>query len=179
MVGASYDFGGGFTAAIGYAGDETSLMTKEGVDAYGANIAYTADTYGVSVTYGQLERSTTEDSYTALNAYYLFDNGMSISAGYEVGSLGDKAAAVDETLAYFVGVEFGEVGPGTFGAAAGTKGSMTEVASNITEEMMYEAYYSYPVNDGMTITPLIYLKENATAGTPDETGLMVKTSFSF
>ena len=179
MVGASYDFGSGFTAAIGYAGDETSLMTKEGVDAYGANIAYTADTYGVSVTYGQLERSTTEDSYTALNAYYLFDNGMSISAGYEVGSLGDKAASVDETLAYFVGVEFGEVGPGTFGAAAGTKGSLTEVASNITEEMMYEAYYSYPVNDGMTITPLLYLKENATAGTPDETGMMVKTSFSF
>ena len=44
---------------------------------------------------------------------------------------------------------------------------------------MYEAYYSYPVNDGMTITPLIYMKEKIAAGTPDETGVMVKTSFSF
>ena len=113
-----------------------------------------------------------------LNAYYSFDNGMSLSAGYEVGSLGGKAASVDETLAYFIGIS-GAVGAGELGAAMGTTGSMTEVASNITEEMMYEAYYSYPVNDGMTITPLIYLKENATAGTPDETGLMVKTSFSF
>ena len=43
---------------------------------------------------------------------------------------------------------------------------------------MYEAFYSYPVNDSMTITPAIYVKE--TAGTADdETGLFVKTSFSF
>ena len=47
------------------------------------------------------------------------------------------------------------------------------------EEHMYEAYYSYPVNDGMTITPLVYIKEQATSGTPDQTGIMVKTSFSF
>ena len=44
---------------------------------------------------------------------------------------------------------------------------------------MYEAYYAYPVNDGMTITPLIFVKENATAGSDDTTGVMVKTSFSF
>ena len=109
-------------------------MTKGGVDAYGANLAYTADTYGVSLTYGLLERSTTEDTYTAINAYYSFDNGVSISAGYEVGSLGDKAATVDETLAYFLGIS-GEVGPGEFGAAVGTAGAMTEVAGNITEEL--------------------------------------------
>ena len=44
---------------------------------------------------------------------------------------------------------------------------------------MYEAYYSYPLNDGMTITPLIFVKEDATAGDADKTGVMVKTSFSF
>ena len=43
---------------------------------------------------------------------------------------------------------------------------------------MYEAYYSYPINDGMTVTPLIYTKDMAT-GTDDQTGIMVKTSFSF
>jgi hypothetical protein len=43
---------------------------------------------------------------------------------------------------------------------------------------MYEAFYEYPVNDGMTITPLVFVKEMAT-GTDDETGVMVKTSFSF
>ena len=44
---------------------------------------------------------------------------------------------------------------------------------------MYEVYYSYPVNDGMTITPLVYIKEQAATTTPDQTGVMVKTSFSF
>ena len=45
--------------------------------------------------------------------------------------------------------------------------------------MMYEAYYAYPVNDGMTITPLIYSVEGVDADDSDETGIMVKTSFSF
>ena len=44
---------------------------------------------------------------------------------------------------------------------------------------MYEAYYSYPLNDGMTITPLVFVKENATSGLDNTTGVMVKTSFSF
>ena len=44
---------------------------------------------------------------------------------------------------------------------------------------MYEAYYDYPINDGMTITPLIYVKDVSTVNTDDTTGVMVKTSFSF
>jgi len=43
---------------------------------------------------------------------------------------------------------------------------------------MYEAFYSYELNDGMTITPLFYAKEQA-PGKADTTGVMVKTSFSF
>ena len=40
---------------------------------------------------------------------------------------------------------------------------------------MYEVFYSYPVNDFMTITPAAYVAEGVT----DETGIMVKTSFAF
>ena len=76
MAGAEYDFGNGFTAAIGYAGNETGLMTKENVDGYGANVAYSADNYGLSVTYGSLESGVNENVYTALNGYYSFDNGL-------------------------------------------------------------------------------------------------------
>ena len=43
---------------------------------------------------------------------------------------------------------------------------------------MYEVFYTYPVNDSMTITPAIYSKETAGAA-DDETGIMVETSFSF
>ena len=41
MAGASYDFDNGFTAAVGYAGPETGIMTEESSDAYGVNVAYT------------------------------------------------------------------------------------------------------------------------------------------
>jgi len=183
-VGAAYDFDNGFTAAVGYAGPETDIMSKEGADAWGANVAYTADSYGVSVTYGHVDSltagSTTvpdgeKDAYTAFNAYYSFDNGVSISGGYEFGDIGGALATQDESINYFVGVS-APVGPGELGGAFGTSGGQIEGQD---EELMYEAYYSYPVNDGMTITPLLYVKEQATANVPDQTGVMVKTSFSF
>ena len=180
MAGAAYDFGNGITAAVGYAGPETGIMTDESLDAYGANVAYTADNYGVSVTYGNVESTAIVaagevDTFIALNGYYTFDNGLSISAGYELGDLGGATPATDESVNYFVGLN-GEVGAGELGAALGTSGGQRE---GTDEELMYEVYYSYPVNDGMTITPLLYVKEQATAGSSDLTGIMVKTSFSF
>ena len=184
MVGAAYDFENNWTAAVGYAGPETDIMTREGVDAFGANLAYSADNYGVSVTYGSVDSATTAggstpdgevDSYTAFNGYYTFDSGLSVSAGYEFGDIGGAAATADESINYFAGISF-PAGEGELGAAFGTSGGQIEGQD---EELMYEAYYSYPVNDGMTITPLVFVKEKAAAGNPDQTGVMVKTSFSF
>ena len=180
-VGASYDFGSGFTAAVGYAAGETDmgtgLMTKETLDAYGFNAAYSTDTYGVSLTYGLVETSSVyEDTFTAINAYYAPEGFPSISVGYEVGEDGSEPSAEDGLDSYFLGLTWDEVGPGSAGVAFGTKSPTTEDGS---EELMYEAYYSYPLNDGMTITPLVFVKENSTTGVDDETGLMVKTSFSF
>jgi hypothetical protein len=177
-VGAAYDFGNGFSTAAGAQFTETGIATKENADSYALNLAYSSDNYGVSVTYANVERTTFNDTFTALNGYYSFDNGLNISAGYEVGDLDGAAATADETEAYFFGVN-GEVGPGELGAAVGTYGKMTEAAGVIPERMMYEAYYAYPVNDGMTITPLIYTVEGENAADSDETGMMVKASFSF
>ena len=177
-MGAAYDFGNGFTTAFGAQFTETGIATDENNDSYALNGAYTGDNYGVSVTYANVEDGNDNDTYTALNGYYSFDNGLNISAGYEIGDLDNALAAVDETEAYFVGIN-GEVGPGELGAAIGTFGVQTEVAGSIPDRMMYEAYYAYPVNDGMTITPLVYTIEGADDADADETGIMVKTSFSF
>jgi hypothetical protein len=180
-VGAAYDFDNGFTTAFGAQFVETGIATKGNADSYALNLAYTTDSYGTSITYAVVEDGTGNDTYTALNGYYSFDSGLNISAGYELGSLDGHVAAADETEAYFIGVN-GEVGPGELGAAVGTYGKMTEASGTIPERMMYEVYYSYAVNDGMTITPLIYTVEGGAVGVSgdkDETGVMVKTSFSF
>ena len=44
--------------------------------------------------------------------------------------------------------------------------------------MTYEASYSYPVNDAITITPGIFMEETG-PGVDDKTGIIVKSSFSF
>jgi len=176
--GAAYDFGNGFSTAAGAQFTETGIATDETDDSYALNVAYIADSYGVSLTYANVEATAKNNTYTALNGYYSFNNGLNISAGYEVGDIDNAAAAVDETEAYFIGIN-GEVGPGELGAALGTYGVMEESGGVIPERMMYEVYYSYALNDGMTITPLIYTVEGENAADSDETGIMVKTSFSF
>ena len=180
-LGASYDIGAGFSAAVGFQFTETGIATEENADKYALNFAYDKGSYGASLTYAAYENGAAHtDSYTALNGYYVFDSGLSISAGYEVGALQNAASdGEDETLSYFVGAET-EFGPGTIGAAYGTYGTMTEASDVIPDRMMYEIYYSYEVNDGMTITPLLYTVEAESATSDkDETGIMVKTSFSF
>ena len=109
-IGAAYDFDNGFTAAAGAQFVETGIATEGNDDSYALNLAYTADSYGVSVTYANVESGTNDNTYTALNGYYSFDNGLNISAGYEIGDLDNAAATADETEAYFLGVN-GEVGP--------------------------------------------------------------------
>jgi len=184
-AGASYDFGNGFTAAVGYAGatEDTGIMTEETLDAYGLNAAYTGDNYGLSATYGVIESTAgdpavlddNEDSYLALNAYYTPEGNLpSVSIGYEIGDDGSKTS-LEEITSFFLGLQWDEVGPGSAGLAMGHSGTV----EGTEEEYMYEAYYSYPVNDGMTITPVVYIKESATSGQDDATGVLVKTSFSF
>jgi len=172
-AGASYDFGNGFILAAGYEGQgdtASGLFTKEGTDAYGGQLSYSSDAYGVSVTYADIE-GTTDTKYWGLNGYFTPSETSlpSISIGYEVGN----PQSGEDTTGWFAGFQWDEVGPGSLGAAVGTQGG---VAENADEPLMYEAYYSYPVNDGMTITPLVYVQED---GTEDKWGTMVKTSFSF
>ena len=179
-VGASYDFGNGLTAAFGAqteAGANAGAFTEESGDSFALNAAYTADSYGISLTYASVENDglTDENAFTALNAYYTPEGSLpSISVGYEIGDLGGAAAGADEQASFMVGLTWDEVGPGSAGVALGHSNT-----NESGEELyQYEAYYEYPVNDSMTITPLIYTLD-AAGDADDTTGMMVKTSFSF
>ena len=187
MAGLAYDFGNGLTAALGYAGNENDVANDEGIDGYGFNVAYTGDNYGLSFTYGALEDGASipatqdnmgVDSYYAINAYYTPDaEGLpSISVGYEVGEDESVVGNADGLTNFFVGLGWDEVGPGELGIAMGTR---VDTVEDTDAQYQYEAYYAYPINDGMTITPLIFVQDVSAANTDDTTGVMVKTSFSF
>ena len=177
-IGASYDFGGGFTAAVGAQTANTSVFTDESSDAYAFNAAYIQDSYGLSLTYGVVENAglTDENKFTALNAYYTPESSglPSISVGYEVGDLGGEAAGADEQSSFMLGLTWDEIGPGSAGVALGHSNTV----ENADELYKYEAYYDYPINDGMVVTPLIFTQDGA-GNTDDTTGMMVKTTFTF
>jgi len=183
-AGASYEFADGFAVAVGYTGDGTSsngIMTAEGSDTFGGQLSYAADSFGASLTYANVENFDTDSdrNFYGFNAYWTpSETGLipSVSAGYEIGD----AKGMNETTQWFVGLQWDEAGAGTFGTAIGNTGAQTGITKNDNdpELIMWEAFYSYQVNDGMTITPLIYTKETV-AGSEDLSGYMVKTSFSF
>ena len=173
-IAAAYDFGNGFTVAGGLSGsggDDAGIFTKESKDVYGIQAAYNTDAYGVSLSYAMTDTSeTAETTFWGLNAFYSFDGeGLpSISVGYESE---DPSAGVTEE-GYFVGLTWDSVGAGSLSVGLS---SIENYKESDTEYYQYEAAYSYPINDGMTITPGVFIKEGET----DQTGFIVKTSFSF
>ena len=159
-IAIGYDFGNGFTMAGGVGGGTGTdgFFTEEDASTIGLEAAYTADTYGVAVAYTDDEDTT----YWTINAMVAPEGFPSISVGYETDD--------DDGDAIFAGLTFDEVGPGSVSLG------MASTATDATDLYQYELSYSYPLNDGMTITPGVFVTE--TDG-EDDTGFVVTTSFSF
>ena len=188
-AGASFDFGNGFAAAIAYEGQgmgTKGILTDQGTDGYGAQVSYTGDSFGVSVSWANIENHDSDNDLDsdhgqtqsrAINAYFAPDlsNFPTLSAGFEINHDNSALSSKDESSHYFLGVQWDEIGNGTLGAAVGSK---TPYLENEDALAMYEVFYSYNYADGITITPLLYSKDNGT-GKTDETGLVLKTQFSF
>ena len=162
----SYAFDGGFSLAGGISSNPSGILAKVENDAFGIEAAYTADSYGIAVAYSDVE-ATTDATFWGVNGMYAFDFAT-LSAGVE----SEDPVSGSTKTGFFVGLSFPEVGAGTFDIGLATSANY---ASSDTEYYTYEASYSYPINDGMTITPGVFIKE----GTTDTTGFAVKTSFSF
>ena len=156
----AYDFDNGFTLAGGAGGGTGTdgFFTEEDASTIGLEAAYTADTYGLSVAYTDDEATT----YWTVNAMLAPEGFPSISVGYETDD--------DDADAIFAGLTFEEVGPGSVSLG------MASTATDADDFYQYELSYSYPLNDGMTITPGVFIAESAGE---DETGFVVTTSFSF
>jgi len=167
----SYAFDSGFTLAGGISSTQindddevTGLLTEEGADTFGIEAAYSGDSYSVSVAFADAEDTT----YWGINGTYAFDFAT-LSAGVESADEDGE----DTATGFMVGLSFAEVGPGSLDVGMGTTGNF---ADSDTEYYLYEASYAYPVNDGMTITPGVFIREQ---DGDDQTGFAVKTSFSF
>ena len=188
-AGASFDVGNGFAVALAYEGQgmtSKGLLSDAGADAFGAQVSYSGDSYGISLSWANIENHDSDNALTGttgstqsrgVNAYYTpdLDNFPSISVGFETNHDDTEGDSSDQTSHYFVGLQWDEFGDGSLGAAFGSKAPYAE---NGNAETMYEIFYSYNYADGITITPIFYGKENA-GSTQDETGLILKSTFNF
>ena len=164
-VAVSYDFGNGFTAAggIGFGTEDDGILNDGDASTVGLEFAYTADVYGLSLAYTDNDEAGDDSSYYSIQGTYTPDATYTISAGYEFDD--------DDADMYFVGLTT-EVGPGALSAGLSTQG----LADDHEDNLMYELAYSYDINDGMTVTPGVFIIEDAD---DDEFGMVVTTSFSF
>jgi len=152
------------TAAIPAA--PLGFLTNEDASTVAVELAYTTDTFGVSASY------TDDDAgNAAAGTYYSFQAAFTPDAPYSV-SAGMEFDDADAS-SYFVGLS-SEVGVGSLSVGMATK----TLAADHADNLQYELAYSYPINDGMTITPGVFLAETAGAA-DDEFGVVVTTSFSF
>ena len=167
----SREFGDGWEVGLGVSANDgettKGIFTEEGADYYGIALGYERDNYGFTVAYSDKETAT----YTGLVGYYSPEElPATISGGIE---LTDPETG-DNKSQWAIGIST-EVGEGSLSLNAGTNGPIVDDAEEI---YAYDLSYEYPLNDGMSITPFVYIAETV-SGTDDTTGAGAFVSFSF
>ncbi len=135
-------------------------------------------------------RSGDESSY-ALRGYWrpkVSGYMPEISFGYDVSNIdgATEAGAAEETAGWMVGLGWKDlfVDGNRAGVAFGSRQSATSVVSGGTDvekdSGVWEAYYTFKVNDGVSITPAVFggTDVDGTSGT-DMNGGVVLTEFRF
>ena len=171
------------------------FLTDQSKTNWSTQVAYTTDTYHVSLISALKYNGWTDSYYTTslgkarpngnstnygLRAYWRPDTEAQavpeISAGYDVSTVEGQDADTD---AFFVGLTWKD----TFQAddKIGVAFGQPQTADTDTvEPFTWEAYYSYKLNDSVTLTPGVFgaSDRTGTAGV-DLTGVVLETTFKF
>jgi len=171
------------------------FLTDESKTNWSTQVAYTTDTYHLSLISALKYNGWTDSYYTTslgkarpngnstnygLRGYWRPDSESQaipeISAGYDVSSVDGQDADTD---AYFVGLTWKDTfqADDKIGIALGQP--QTAETDTVTP-FAWEAYYSYKLNDSVTISPAIFgaTDRTGTSGV-DITGAVVQTTFKF
>ncbi len=171
------------------------LLTDESKTNWSTQVAYTTDTYHLSLITALKYNGWTDSYYTTslgkarpdgnstnygLRGYWRPDSEVQavpeISVGYDISTVEGQDADTD---AYFVGLSWKDAfqADDKIGIALGQP--QTADTDTVTP-FTWEAYYSYKVNDSVTVSPAIFgaTDRTGTSGV-DVTGAVVQTTFKF
>jgi len=171
VASASYVSVGGQNSTQGIAGDNGDDVATF---TFGYDSPSSGFGGGIVVAINDGDETTSTNGYDALGAgvYY---SPESIPATVTVAFDSQDPEAGSDSKDWFVGIDY-EVGPGTLSAAFNS----TDVAGgSANDQTGFEVSYSYAVNDHLTITPGFFSIEETTAGSDDDRGAVLETTFSF
>ena len=199
-VGWAYKADNGFSLSSNVVSKQNKsgkgFLTDEAKTNWSTQVAYTTDSYHLSLIGAAKYNGWTDSYYTTslgkarpdgnstnygLRGYWRPDSEAQsvipeISAGYDISSVEGQDADTD---AYFFGLTWKDtLAPDDkIGVAFGQP--QTAETDTVTP-FAWEAYYSYKVNDSVTVTPAIFGASDRT-GTADVdiTGAIIETTFKF
>ena len=138
---------------------------------------------------GKKRLAGTSETAIGLRAYWKPDEAgavPSVQLGYDLSDIEDNGSNVDEASGWMVGLMWDDlVADGNRGGVAfGSRVAATSMGAGGTKDAgedntVWEAYYSFKVNDGVTITPAIFGGDETSTGTEDISGGIVLTEFRF
>ena len=173
----------------------TGFLSDEASTNWSSQVAYTTEKYHVSLI-SALKYNDWTDSYFStalgkarpdgnstnygLRAYWRPDESGSavpeISAGYDFSEVDGQDA---ETDAFFVGLTWKDSfqADDKVGIAVGQPQTSDD---DSVEPFAWEAYYSFKINDSVTMTPAIFGGTDRTGTDGDDvTGVVLETTFKF
>ena len=182
------------------------ILTDDSVTSWANQIGYTTDNYSASLMVN-LKYNGWEDSYYStstghkrLNSSSVQDANStnyglrgwwrpddsgtatpSISVGYDVSNIDGTGltANQDETTAWFVGLNWADIfqADDKIGLAFGQPQTRED---ETVDPFGWEAYYSFKVNDSVTVTPAIFGgSDRKGTANEDMTGAVLETTFKF
>ena len=134
--------------------------------------------------------TSTDTTGYALRAYWRPDNaGTStpeVSVGYDTKSVDTVSGATSKSAdSYFVGFTWRDMfqADDRIGVAFTQPLRVTEMADGSdtgeVNPFVWEAYYSFKINDGVTVTPAIFGGSDVESEGKDVSGAVILTEFKF
>ncbi len=190
--------------ADGNSTGKTGFFQDDGVSKWDTQIAYTQDRYHLSLTVSNAqnwtsqiynatalgENTATDSMGYAARAYWIPEESGTavpeISIGYDTKVWDDAAAGtVDEADSWMIGLTWKDIAQADdrIGVAFTQPLKATSIAgggaTNEVDPLLWEVYYSWKVNDSMSVTPAIFGGSDSFAEGDDTSGAVVTTVFKF
>ena len=179
----------------------TGFLTNESTTSWANQIGYTTDNYSASLMVnlkyngwadsyystanGKLRASSANSTNYGLRGWWRPDDSgtatPSVSVGYDFSQIDGTglASTADETDAWFVGLNWSDIfqADDKIGLAFGQPQTRED---ETVDPFAWEAYYSFKVNDSVTVTPAIFGgSDRKGTANEDMTGAIVETTFKF